>query len=177
MFRGIDRRLAGIGVISVYSSYVFSWYYNVIVSWSLLYVFASFQSTLPWSKSIPAKNFSCNAKTMSRAEQYYRINVIRIVDEKTCKKWVDGDPTKFSFNALGACTLTWIFIFFCVFKGVKSSSWIVWITVPMPTLFVLVMIINGATLDGAGDGVKRYFSGTLRTDPKTNKVITTTAAE
>lgn len=116
-------------------------------------------------------------KTISRAEQYYRINVIRIIDDKTCKSWKDGDPTKFSFNALGACTITWIFIFFCVFKGVKSSSWIVWITVPMPTLFVLVMIINGATLDGAGDGVKRYFSGTLRIDPKTKLAITTTAAE
>ena len=88
-----------------------------------------------------------------------------------CTSWTSKEETVFSLNALGACTLTWIFIFFCVFKGVKSSSWIVWITVPMPTLFVLIMIINGATLDGAGDGVKRYFSGTL------NQKATSTASQ
>jgi hypothetical protein len=29
-------------VISVYSSYVFSWYYNVVVAWALVYVIVSF---------------------------------------------------------------------------------------------------------------------------------------
>lgn len=67
--------------------------------------------------------------------------------------------TKFSWNALGACALTWVLIFFCVFKGVKSSSWIVWVTVPMPVLFVFIMIINGAGLEGAGNGIDRYFTG------------------
>jgi SNF family Na+-dependent transporter len=143
----------GIGVISVYSSYVFSWYYNVIVAWALVYVIVAFKNPLPWSNSIPDSDFSCPVDSMSRAEQFYRINVIRFVDESTCLAFEDGNDTVFSWPATVACLSTWIIIFLCVFKGVKSSSYIVWITVPLPLLFVFIMIFNGASLDGAGDGV------------------------
>lgn len=149
----------GIGVISVYSSYVFSWYYNVIVAWTLVYVLASFRNPLPWSESIPHADFKCDVENLSRAEQFYKINVIRFVDEETCEGYADGDATIFSGKALGACIAVWVIIFLCVFKGVKSSSYIVWLTVPLPVLFVFIMIGNGASLDGANDGVKRYFEG------------------
>lgn len=153
----------GIGVISVYSSYIFSWYYNVIVAWTMVYVIVSFRSPLPWSTSIPDDQFKCDLDDISRAEQFYKINVIRIVDEETCKAYEDGDKTVFSGAALGACIAVWIIIFLCVFKGVKSSSYIVWLTVPLPVLFVFIMIFNGASLDGSEDGVGRYFKGI--TDP------------
>merc|ERR1712054_651434 len=81
VFKGIDRRLMGVGVISVYSSYVFSWYYNVIVAWALVYVIVAFKNPLPWNKDA---EFKCPVETMSRAEQFYRINVVRFVDENTC---------------------------------------------------------------------------------------------
>lgn len=68
MFKGIDKRLMGIGVISVYSSYIFSWYYNVIVAWTVVYVIVSFKDPLPWSTSIPAEDFNCDIATISRAE-------------------------------------------------------------------------------------------------------------
>jgi len=84
--------------------------------------------------------------------------VVRTVNAD-CTPWKDGDPSGFSLPALGACALTWVLIFFCVWKGVKSSSWIVWVTVPMPLLFVVIMIINGATLEGAGGGIDGYFRG------------------
>lgn len=69
------------------------------------------------------------------------------------------DPTEFSQRAVWSTFATWIIIFFCVWKGVKSSSWIVWLTVPLPVCFVFVMIINGATLPGAGTGIEMYFGG------------------
>jgi SNF family Na+-dependent transporter len=46
-----------------------------------------------------------------------------------------------------------------VYKGVKSSSYIVWVTVPLPIIFIIVMIIKGASLEGAGEGVKQYLRG------------------
>jgi neurotransmitter:Na+ symporter, NSS family len=42
VFRGINKNLAGIGVISVYSSYVFAFYYNVVVAWAAVYVVVAF---------------------------------------------------------------------------------------------------------------------------------------
>jgi len=109
---------------------------------------------------------------MSRAQEFYQISVIRIrdencnhfitekVDEAGVTQYIESsEPTSFSLRALSSTFVTWILIFLCVFKGVKSSSWIVWITVPLPVLFVFIMIINGATLEGAGEGVKMYFGG------------------
>lgn len=163
MFRGIDKRLTGIGVISVYSSYIFSFYYNVVVAWALVYVVAAFANPLPYSKHNDGE-WPCpidGKDKMSRAEQFYRIYVIRIVQEDGCTPWEDGEPTSFSGYALLATFATWVIIFLCVFKGVKSSSYIVWATVPLPVAFVFVMIIKGATLPGAGEGIKRYFGGEL----------------
>jgi len=54
----------------------------------------------------------------------------------------------------------WLVIFAAVFKGPGSSSYIVWATVPLPTLFILIMIIKGATLEGAKDGYSMYLKGT-----------------
>lgn len=88
------------------------------------------------------------------------VTVFRQYDEN-CVKWVDGEPTSISWNALGATLAVWIIIFLCVFKGVKSSSYIVWITVPVPVLFVFIMIINGTGLEGSEKGIEKYFSGDL----------------
>jgi SNF family Na+-dependent transporter len=49
VFRGIHPRLAGIGLASVFCSYSITFYYNVIISWSLVYFFCAFISPLPWS--------------------------------------------------------------------------------------------------------------------------------
>lgn len=50
-------------------------------------------------------------------------------------------------------------MFGCVCKGVKSAGWVVYFTVPLPVLLILIMVIRGATLDGAGDGIRWYLSG------------------
>ena len=68
-------------------------------------------------------------------------------------------PTIFSGTAFASTLAVWVIIFFCVFKGVASSSYIVWATVPVPVLFVLIMIINGNLQDGSSDGIRKYFSG------------------
>jgi SNF family Na+-dependent transporter len=158
VFRGINKNLAGIGVISVYSSYIFSFYYNVIVAWAAVYVVVAFFVPLPWSADVKDKVWTCHEGDVSRAEQFFKVNVIRLVDEN-CKEFEDGDVTTFSGTAFGATLAVWVIIFLCVFKGVGSSSYIVWATVPLPVLFVIIMIINGNLQDGAPDGIKKYFSG------------------
>ena len=134
--------MAGIGVISVYSSYIFSFYYNVIVAWASVYIVVAFFVPLPWSQEITDKVWTCPEDNLSRAEQFFKVNVIRQVDAD-CKEFEDGDPTTMSGTAFGATFVVWLLIFFCVFKGVGSSSYIVWATVPIPVLFVIIMIING----------------------------------
>lgn len=40
--------LTGLGVGMIAISFFSSLYYNVVITWSLYYMFSSFQSPLPW---------------------------------------------------------------------------------------------------------------------------------
>lgn len=55
--------------------------------------------------------------------------------------------------------MTWFVVYFCVFKGVKSSSYVVWVTVPLPVAFIFIMVMKGLTLDNASEGIRMYLMG------------------
>lgn len=90
--------------------------------------------------------------TVSRAEQFFNINVIRFYDD-TCTPYSDGDPTQFSVFAFCAVLFVWITCYIAVCKGVKTSSFIVWLTVPLPAILIVALVFKGLTLEGAGDGL------------------------
>lgn len=58
-----------------------------------------------------------------------------------------------------ALLLTWAVTYFCVFKGVKSSSYVVWFTVPGPCIFIFIMVMNGLCLPNADEGIRMYLKG------------------
>jgi len=76
-------------------------------------------------------------------------------------------PTQFSGKIMGALALTWIITYFCVFKGVKSSSYVVWFTVPGPIIFIFIMVMNNLCLPNADAGIRMYLRGE---DPATGVV-------
>ena len=159
VFGGINKRLRGIGIASVFSSCIICFYYNVIISWSIVYFIAAFISPLPWSSTRKDFEWKCDPTTMTRAQQFFEIDVIRFKDDN-CKDYADGDPTQFSVKAFFATMFVWLTCFLAVFKGVHSSSYIVWFTVPIPLVFIVAMVINNLTLEGAGDGIDKYLNGT-----------------
>ena len=53
----------------------------------------------------------------------------------------------------------WIIVYFIMWKGVNSSSYVVWITVPLPCFFIFVMIMQGLTLENADAGIRMYLKG------------------
>jgi SNF family Na+-dependent transporter len=50
-------------------------------------------------------------------------------------------------------------VYLCVFKGVRSSSYVVWVTVPLPVVLIFILLIRSATLDGASRGIDIYMTG------------------
>jgi SNF family Na+-dependent transporter len=46
-----------------------------------------------------------------------------------------------------------------MWKGVNSSSYVVWVTVPLPIFFIFVMIMNNLTLENADAGIRMYLKG------------------
>ena len=53
VFRNIHRRLGGIGIVSVLSSYIIVFYYSVIIAWACVYIVVGFANPLPWSPRNP----------------------------------------------------------------------------------------------------------------------------
>jgi solute carrier family 6 amino acid transporter-like protein 5/7/9/14 len=190
VFRSINKRLAGIGVASVFSSYFITFYYTVIIAWSCVYVVIAFVNPLPWDpsqKSLKFPNTSNAAKGIannkdapgfpdkcltsmitnskdalaaSRAREFFYINVVKYYNTETCTKFNDQtDSTQFSIYSFCACIVVWTTIFLAIFRGVHGSSIIVWVTVPVPLIFILVMMFRGFFLQGAFDGIKLYIQG------------------
>ena len=53
----------------------------------------------------------------------------------------------------------WLFVFLCIYNGVNSASYVVWITVPIPICFIIIMVFHGLTLEGSQDGIRDYLQG------------------
>ena len=69
------------------------------------------------------------------------------------------DEFRFAWRSLLGSLLTWFLVYWCVFKGVKSSSYVVWVTVPLPVLFVFLMVLRGLTLENSDAGIRMYLLG------------------
>lgn len=47
-------------------------------------------------------------------------------------------------------------VYFCIWKGVKSTGKVVYVTAVFPYFVLIVLLIRGLTLDGSMNGL-RYF--------------------
>ena len=65
----------------------------------------------------------------------------------------------FGWEVYLATLAVWIIVYFIMWKGVNSSSYVVWVTVPLPIFFIFIMIMNGLTLENADQGIRMYLKG------------------
>lgn len=60
---------------------------------------------------------------------------------------------------LTVCLLVmWIVIYFCVWRGVRWSGKVVYFTATFPYVILITLLVRGATLPGAGNGIKYFLS-------------------
>uniref|UniRef100_A0A4W5P6I8 Solute carrier family 6 member 4a n=1 Tax=Hucho hucho TaxID=62062 RepID=A0A4W5P6I8_9TELE len=166
----------GIGfAICIIALYI-AFYYNTIMAWALYYLLASFRPTLPWTTcSNPWNTVNClrylstdsnvtwtNTST-SPAEEFYTRQVLQ----------VHMSPGLHQLGSVSwqlALCLLFIFtiVYFSIWKGVKTSGKVVWVTATFPYLVLLVLLVRGATLPGAWRGVVFYLK------PDWGKLLSTT---
>ncbi|KAE8298823.1 Sodium- and chloride-dependent taurine transporter Solute carrier family 6 member 6 [Larimichthys crocea] len=157
----------GIGYASIVIVSLLNIYYIVILAWGLYYLFQCFQPELPWAKCKQSWNterciedtyrknkslwLAANASNFtSPVTEFWERNVLGITNG------IDNiGPIKWD---LALCLLlVWVICFFCIWKGVKSTGKVVYITATFPFIMLIVLLIRGVTLPGASQGIKFYL--------------------
>uniref|UniRef100_A0A2K5WDF8 Sodium-dependent dopamine transporter n=1 Tax=Macaca fascicularis TaxID=9541 RepID=A0A2K5WDF8_MACFA len=160
----------GVGFTVILISLYVGFFYNVIIAWALHYLFSSFTTELPWIHC----NNSWNSPNCSDAHsgdsggngpglndtfgttpaaEYFERGVLHLhqshgIDDLGPPRW-----------QLTAClVLVIVLLYFSLWKGVKTSGKVVWITATMPYVVLTALLLRGVTLPGAIDGIRAYLS-------------------
>ncbi|KRJ97333.1 sodium- and chloride-dependent glycine transporter 2 isoform X2 [Drosophila yakuba] len=161
MFR-MTPLLKGTGIAQVVVNAYCVCYYSVIISYPVRMIFYCFFKQVPWEDCSNSWN-SDNCVTVSdmgkqnstdgfstSADEFFHLEVLRIskdISELGGMVW----------EQLVALIVTWIIIYFCLMRGIKSVGKVVYFTVPFPYLLLFILLVRGATLPGAWKGIKFYL--------------------
>ncbi|XP_066561896.1 sodium- and chloride-dependent GABA transporter 2 [Amia ocellicauda] len=152
--------LGGLGYASQVIVFHGSVYYIIILAWALFYLLKSFQSVLPWASCTNTWNtascveFGTNGtaaeNSTSPVTEFWEREVLKLssgIEELGPVIW----PLALSL------LVVWVTCYFCVWKGVKSTGKVVYITATFPYLMLLVLLVRGITLPGATQGLRFYL--------------------
>uniref|UniRef100_H2Z312 Transporter n=1 Tax=Ciona savignyi TaxID=51511 RepID=H2Z312_CIOSA len=164
IFKGVGYA----GIVCVFHSNVF---YVIILTWVIKYMVASCRSVLPWTtcgnkwnteNCLQFGSFthlnSTNATLLRNSSQ----NAISAAEEFWSKEVLGKSP---GIEHLGSLridlvlyfVILWVAVYFSIFKGIKWSSKIVYVTATLPIILIVVVLVRGCTLDGAADGIYFYL--------------------
>jgi solute carrier family 6 amino acid transporter-like protein 5/7/9/14 len=156
----------GVGVAMVIISLIVAIYYNVIMAYCLFYLFNSFRSVLPWTVCNPewadkrcfVRNQNSTMEEMemrqTSEEQYWERKVLDITPTGLGEP---GDLGEIKLDLAFFLLVSWLVVLLCLAKGVKSSGKVVYFSATFPYLVLLVLLVLGLTLPGAGDGLYYLF--------------------
>ncbi|XP_059143404.1 sodium-dependent noradrenaline transporter-like [Physella acuta] len=176
----------GIGMASCFMAYIVAFYYNVIIGWSFFYLFASFTSKLPWTTCFNSFNsrdcwqidWDTNTTNVTSPEADV-IGTTSGPGNRTYNASVSVSSTMEFFERgmlelnhstglddlgvvrwqLALCTfLTFTVLYFCLWKGVKSTGKVVYITATLPYVIMTILLVRGVLLPGAEDGIKYFIT-------------------
>ncbi|KFO70166.1 Sodium- and chloride-dependent glycine transporter 2, partial [Cuculus canorus] len=174
--------LQGCGIAMLIISVLIAIYYNIILCYTLFYLFASFVPVLPWASCnnpwntpdckdknklllgictelLPAvivTNFSPFLKKLFFfILRYFVLKISAGIEYPGEIRW----PLALSLF------LAWVIVYASLAKGIKSSGKVVYFTATFPYVVLIILLIRGVTLPGAGAGIWYFIT------PKWEKLI------
>ncbi|XP_063171537.1 sodium-dependent serotonin transporter-like [Candoia aspera] len=164
IWKNICPIFKGVGfAICIINLYV-AFHYNTIIAWALCYFYSSFTPTLPWASCsnpwntpscvsyFDASNVSWTNHSKSPAEEFYMRQVLQVQGSRGL-----SDVGKIRWQLLLCLFLIFTIVYFSLWKGVKTSGKVVWVTATLPYVVLFILLIRGATLPGAWRGIVFYL--------------------
>lgn len=161
----------GVGIGNLIIAFMCISYFCVICSWSIHYTINSFTSTFPWetcnnwwndwrcltskqnasiASAISANLSKYNLTTQTSTEQYWENRVLMQTQSI-------GDFGGMQWELLGILTITWIIIYFVLWKGITQARKFVYFCALSPYILITILLARGLTLPGAWSGIKFYL--------------------
>ncbi|CAH8681896.1 unnamed protein product [Schistosoma haematobium] len=163
----------GIGYACTLINFFLNCYYTVIMAWAFHFIFSSFTSQLPWTRcdqswNTPAcrvfTNQPINSSIIENTTHISNVSLITV--DATTEYWErrvlkisDGihDIGTVQWDLALCLLLTWVIIYLCIWKGIKTSAKIMYVTALLPYVFMITLLIRTALLDGASNGLIHYL--------------------
>uniref|UniRef100_A0A8C6LLT0 Transporter n=1 Tax=Nothobranchius furzeri TaxID=105023 RepID=A0A8C6LLT0_NOTFU len=157
----------GLGYASMVIVFFCNTYYIMVLAWGFYYLIKSFSSTLPWStcenewntpncieifhhqdcKNASLANVTVGSSNMTCSDLNKVLNISSGLDE----------PGRMNWELMLCLVAVWVLVYFCVWKGVKSTGKIVYFTATFPYVVLIILLVRGVTLPGAYDGIMFYI--------------------
>ncbi|XP_072461456.1 sodium-dependent neutral amino acid transporter B(0)AT1 [Notamacropus eugenii] len=154
VWSSIHPYLKGLGIASMFVSFMVGFYYNTIIAWIMWYFFNSFQDPLPWSTCPLNENRTdyveeC-AKSSSVDYFFYRetLNISTSINDSGSLQWW----------ILLCLTSAWSILYVCTIRGIETTGKAVYITSTLPYIVLTIFLIRGLTLKGATKGIVFLFT-------------------
>ena len=152
----------GVGYCVCFIAYAVSFYYNVILGWSVFYIWSSLALQLPWTTcqnewNTPLcfatgeanRSYAAGNNTLA-AYEFFELKVLEIQGHN----FENIGPPK--WDLLISTMSIFLILYFSLWQGVKSTGKVVWFTAISPYVILLILLIRGFFLPGATEGIL-YF--------------------
>ena len=126
------------------------------MAWSMAYLFMSFITPLPWVKtSIVDIDDKKESNGQELATNFFNKDFFS-------KKMLESTDNIEEAGGLVpliviSLFLSYILVYFSIWKGVESSGKVVYFTALLPYALLIIMLLRGLTLEGSGSGLYYLF--------------------
>lgn len=175
----------GVGWAMFIVSVLICIYYNMIIAYTLYYLFASFRAMLPWAQCGDWSSAACtNDKsavlnctdhngtwcsgmcmfnlTADQSVNCTHLDPISPSDDYFHKVVLDitngvHDMGSIKWELTLCLLLAWILVIICLAKGIKTSGKAVYFTAFFPYIVLSILLVRSLTLEGSVNGIIYYF--------------------